>query len=58
MTGMHYIKIEYQQDTLVISGREQMGIEPFGGRNHNEQTQQIIRCPYCHTQMFCPAGIG
>ena len=35
MTAMHFIKLEYQQNMLVISGWIQMGIGPVGGREHD-----------------------
>ena len=35
MTAMHYIKLEYLEDTLVISGWIQMGVGSVGGKEHD-----------------------
>ena len=34
MTAMHYIKIVYQENTLIISGWVQMGVGSVGGKEH------------------------
>lgn len=34
MTAMHYIKLEYQDNTLIISGWVQIGIGSVGGKEH------------------------
>lgn len=34
MTAMHYIKLEYQGNTLVVSGWVQIGIGSVGGKEH------------------------
>lgn len=34
MTAMHYIKIEYTNDAVVVSGWVQMGVGSIGGKEH------------------------
>lgn len=35
MTAMHYIKVEYENDTAVISGWVQIGVGSVGGKEHD-----------------------
>lgn len=34
MTAMHYIKIEYTNDAVIVSGWIQMGVGSIGGKEH------------------------
>ena len=35
MTAMHYIKIEYTNDSVVVSGWVQIGVGSIGGKEHD-----------------------